>query len=81
MFTQVDASLERSLTGLGIGLTLVKTLTEMHGGSVAVRSDGVGHGSEFVVRLPIAANIGTPVSKPLAGPSGCNSPAADSDRR
>jgi CheY-like chemotaxis protein len=53
MFTQADTSLERSVTGLGIGLTLVKTLTEMHGGTVAVSSDGVGRGSEFVVRLPI----------------------------
>ena len=42
----------RSQGGLGIGLTLVKTLVEMHGGSVEARSAGVGHGSEFVVRLP-----------------------------
>ena len=53
MFTQADTSLERSVTGLGIGLTLVKTLTEMHGGTVAVSSNGLGRGSEFVVRLPI----------------------------
>ena len=54
MFTQADMSLERSMTGLGIGLTLVKTLTEMHSGTVQVHSAGVGQGSEFVVRLPIA---------------------------
>ena len=54
MFTQVDTSLERSRDGLGIGLTLVKTLVEMHGGTVDVRSDGLGHGSEFTVRLPIS---------------------------
>ena len=54
MFTQVDRSLERSLSGLGIGLTLVRTLTEMHGGTVEVHSEGVGQGSEFVVRLPLA---------------------------
>ena len=66
MFTQVDTSLERSLTGLGIGLTLVKTLTEMHGGSVEVRSDGIGQGSEFVVRLPIAVETDTPASRPMA---------------
>lgn len=53
MFTQVDTSLERSLTGLGIGLTLVKTLVEMHGGTVEVHSAGAGQGSEFVVRLPL----------------------------
>ena len=53
MFTQVDTALERAVTGLGIGLTLVKTLTEMHGGSVDITSAGIGQGSEFIVRLPI----------------------------
>src|SRR5262249_52750525 len=53
MFTQADRSLERAQGGLGIGLTLVKRLVEMHGGSVAAHSDGRGRGSEFVVRLPI----------------------------
>ena len=52
MFSQVDTSLERSRDGLGIGLTLVKTLVEMHGGTVEVRSDGLGRGTEFTVRLP-----------------------------
>jgi len=55
MFTQGDTALERAVTGLGIGLTLVKTLTEMHGGTVDVISAGLGHGSEFIVRLPIVA--------------------------
>jgi PAS domain S-box-containing protein len=54
MFTQVDRSLERSQGGLGVGLTLVRRLVEMHGGSVAARSDGLGKGSEFTVRLPVA---------------------------
>ena len=53
MFQQVDASRSRSVGGLGIGLTLVKTLTEMHGGTVEAKSAGLGHGSEFVVCLPI----------------------------
>jgi two-component system CheB/CheR fusion protein len=44
--------LDRSQGGLGIGLTLVRTLVEMHGGTITVRSDGIGQGSEFVVRLP-----------------------------
>jgi PAS domain S-box-containing protein len=55
MFTQVDRSNERGDVGLGIGLTLVKSLVEMHGGTVAVRSEGQGRGSEFTIRLPIAA--------------------------
>jgi two-component system CheB/CheR fusion protein len=53
MFTQIDRSLDRSQGGLGIGLTLVKRLVEMHGGSVEAYSDGQGLGSEFVVRLPM----------------------------
>ena len=56
MFAQVDTSLERSRDGLGIGLTLVKTLVDMHGGTVDVHSDGLGRGSEFVVRLPALAD-------------------------
>ena len=51
MFTQVDRNLERSQGGLGIGLSIVKRLVEMHDGSVEARSDGDGRGSEFVVRL------------------------------
>jgi PAS domain S-box-containing protein len=54
MFSQVDRSLERSQSGLGIGLTLVKRLTEMHGGRVEATSEGLGKGSEFVVRLPLS---------------------------
>jgi CheY-like chemotaxis protein len=53
LFTQVDRSVARSEGGLGIGLTLVKSLVEMHGGTVVAHSDGPGHGSEFVVRLPL----------------------------
>ena len=67
MFTQLDTSLERSQSGLGIGLTLVKNLVEMHGGTVEVRSAGVGQGSEFVVRLPILVETHEPApSEPTA---------------
>ena len=54
MFTQVDRALEKTTGGLGIGLSLVKGLVEMHGGAVEARSGGEGRGSEFVVRLPVA---------------------------
>jgi len=52
LFTQVDGSLQKAQSGLGIGLTIVKRLVEMHGGRVEARSEGEGKGSEFVVRLP-----------------------------
>jgi signal transduction histidine kinase/DNA-binding response OmpR family regulator len=54
MFTQVGRHLDRAQGGLGIGLALVKRLVELHGGTVTVSSAGVGKGSEFVVRLPLA---------------------------
>jgi CheY-like chemotaxis protein len=54
MFTQADTSMERSQGGLGIGLSLVRGLVEMHGGRVEAHSEGPGRGSEFVVRLPVA---------------------------
>ena len=54
LFTQVNPSLARTEGGLGIGLTLVKRLVDLHGGEVRAYSDGPGTGSEFVVRLPLA---------------------------
>jgi signal transduction histidine kinase/CheY-like chemotaxis protein len=54
-FTQLDRSLERSRGGLGIGLALAKRLVEMNGGTIEAHSTGVGEGSRFVVRLPLAA--------------------------
>jgi PAS domain S-box-containing protein len=71
MFAQVDQSLERSQGGLGIGLTLVKWLTEMHGGTVEAHSEGRGKGSEFIVRLPIVSE------QPTQLPSG----SAESERK
>ncbi|HWP49869.1 MAG TPA: ATP-binding protein [Candidatus Limnocylindrales bacterium] len=52
LFIQVDQSLDRTQGGLGIGLTLVRSLVEMHGGKVSAHSPGPGQGSEFVIRLP-----------------------------
>ena len=60
MFTQLGGSPERSQGGLGIGLTLVKRLVDLHGGQVEARSEGLGKGSEFVVRLPVAADASRP---------------------
>lgn len=53
LFVQSDESLDRAKGGLGLGLTLVRQLTEMHGGSVEARSAGIGRGAEFIVRLPL----------------------------
>ncbi|MEO8443370.1 MAG: ATP-binding protein [Betaproteobacteria bacterium] len=68
MFAQADRSLERTQTGLGVGLTLVKHLAELHGGSIVARSEGTGHGSQFVVRLPVIAQPGEGVADSGAAP-------------
>ena len=57
MFTQDDRSLNRSQGGLGIGLTVVRSMVELHGGTVEARSAGIGQGSEFVVALPRIAHV------------------------
>ena len=54
-FVQVDTAAHRARGGLGIGLAIVKAVIEQHGGSVEARSEGIGQGSEFIVRLPVAA--------------------------
>jgi signal transduction histidine kinase len=63
LFVQGDVTLDRSAGGLGIGLTLVRRLVEMHGGSVRAESAGVGRGAEFIVRLP---SIAPPAQASLA---------------
>ena len=68
MFNQVQGSLERSQGGLGIGLTLVRRLVQMHGGSVQADSAGEGKGAEFVVRLPIHEARPAASPEPSAGP-------------
>jgi CheY-like chemotaxis protein len=62
LFTQAEPALDRSHGGLGIGLTLVRLLVELHGGRVEARSDGPGKGSEFIVRLPCLRKP-TPLSR------------------
>jgi PAS domain S-box-containing protein len=67
LFIQADRSLERRQGGLGIGLTLVRRLVEMHGGRVAVASEGAGRGSEFTIRLPrLAVDVPAPAAAPAA---------------
>ena len=76
LFTQEDRGLDRAQGGLGIGLTLVRYLVELHGGSVEARSDGPNQGSEFIVRLPAISppvvstreTIAAPPSPPPSGP-------------
>ena len=70
LFVQVDASLERARGGLGIGLTLVRQLVEMHGGRIRVHSEGLGRGSEFVISVPVAEGIEAAAAGPaLAAPA------------
>jgi two-component system CheB/CheR fusion protein len=71
-FTQADSTLDRSRGGLGLGLALVKGLVEMHGGTVEARSDGLGMGAEFTIRLPLdpeAADSGSADVGPLRAPA------------
>jgi signal transduction histidine kinase len=57
LFVQSDRFLARSEGGLGVGLTLARTLVELHHGSINAQSEGPGRGSEFVVRLPVGAPV------------------------
>ncbi|PSJ15865.1 hybrid sensor histidine kinase/response regulator [Nitrosomonas supralitoralis] len=65
MFEQIDSFMERSRGGLGIGLTLVKKLIEMHGGSIKAQSQGLGMGSEFTVCMPVVKIDLIDASQPL----------------
>ena len=68
-FVQVEGSLDRSQGGMGVGLTLVRTLIELHGGTVEAESAGLGQGSAFIVELPLAPDRGPDVRAPLCGGS------------
>ena len=65
LFTQLEGTSDRTQSGLGIGLALVRQLVEMHGGSIAAYSEGPGKGSEFVVRLPLYAHENTAATPAL----------------
>jgi CheY-like chemotaxis protein len=69
LFVQGGQSLDRAQGGLGLGLTIVKSLVERHGGSVSVHSEGPNLGSEFVVTLPLALEASRQVDVPIAGRS------------
>ncbi len=64
IFSQAEPALERSQGGLGIGLSLAKGIVDLHGGTIEARSGGLGRGSEFIVRLPLAAEPAEPSSPP-----------------
>src|SRR4029453_16442652 len=70
IFTQDERSMARDQVGLGIGLSVVRSLVELHGGTVSVRSDGIARGAEFVVIFPITTAPLAVVSPPIEKRSG-----------
>ena len=66
-FVQADSSLAHSFGGLGLGLPIVKGITEMHGGCVSVVSDGAGKGARFTIRLPLSTGLSLPEKENGAG--------------
>jgi signal transduction histidine kinase len=84
MFSQVDGEAGRADGGLGIGLALVRGIVELHGGHVEARSEGLGRGSEFIVRLPLAArasaSAGGVIEQTRSSPAGLRILVADDNR-
>ncbi len=78
MFAQIDRPIEKGYTGLGIGLTLVKSLVTMHDGAIEVRSDGHNQGSTFTIRLPVLDDCH---SDPLSDQDGGHASSAAPKRR
>jgi CheY-like chemotaxis protein/two-component sensor histidine kinase len=78
MFSQVDSAIDRAQGGLGIGLALVKGLIELHAGTVEVTSNGIGHGSEFIIRLPSTLLVAEPT---VPGGTAKSEPALNPTRR
>jgi signal transduction histidine kinase/CheY-like chemotaxis protein len=76
MFVQVDRSLTRMQAGLGVGLTLARRLVGLHGGTITAYSEGLGRGSEFIVRLPVSATAAGTEDRPARA-----APAAGGPRR
>ncbi|HZF80970.1 MAG TPA: ATP-binding protein, partial [Rubrivivax sp.] len=73
LFEQADKSLERGAAGLGIGLTLARQLVQLHGGTLSVSSQGLGHGSCFTVRLPLLRNVPDALPAPVRAAGGVDS--------
>ena len=73
LFAQGDQSLAHSSGGLGVGLTLVRRLVELHGGRVSVQSDGAGHGSEFTIRMPLGVNSAPSAASAVSPSARCPS--------
>jgi CheY-like chemotaxis protein len=68
LFAQAENAIGRAQGGMGIGLALVRSLLQLHGGDISVKSDGVGRGSEFVIRFPLAQHDEVPQTKSIAMP-------------
>ncbi len=79
MFAQGRSSLYQGRTGLGVGLARVQSLAQMHGGSIRAHSDGIGKGSEFIVRLPLAGDA--PLPDVTSGPESSSKEAATPRKR